>query len=192
MKKVLTVILAAVFVFQAGIFPVFAETANEIKSEEQTLPEEWVISGDDIEIQGGKYSYRLAIRSNGTLSFDNDLEISYQGIEGCYQLNYEIEENGNHIMIVTGYFENIIVNSPLIEKIPDLKKILSHISGDTYSYQLILRTEEGFTFNNNLRFFFDSDPYEYSVNFTYDRSTDKLTVIINEISDAGHLDEEIQ
>ena len=173
--------LAAVFVFQVGIFPVFAQNTNEIVNEEQTYPEEWIISGDDIEIKDGKYSYKLVIRANRTLTFDNDLEISYQGINGMYQLNYEIEENGNHIMIVTGNFDNIIVGSPLFKNLSDKskKRILSRISEDSYSYQLILKTREGFSFKNNLRFFFDSDPHGYSLNYTYDLLTDEQILKIS-------------
>ena len=159
----------------------FSEVLSGYISEQPSCPGEWIISGNNIEIQGGKYSYRLAIRSNGTLSFDNDLEISYQGIDGRYQLNYEIEENGNHIMIVTGHFENIIVNSPLLEKLPDKNKhqVHSHIHEDEYSYQLILRTREGLTFKNKLRYFFNSDPHGFSINYAYDLLTDKQTLKIN-------------
>ena len=201
MKKILTVFIAAVFIFQVGIFPVFAGNAGEGKkitaigytapsssteneTKDQVLLEEMIISDYDVEIQGGKYSYKLVIRADGTLSFDNDLEITYQGINGWYQLNYEIEETGTHIMIVTGYFENILAASPLLEKLSDENRnwVLSHVSGDSYSYQLNLRTGEGFTFTNTLRFLVDSEPYGYSLDCLYDLLTDNLSVTINKIT----------
>ena len=181
MKKILTVLLAAVFIIQIGLFPAFAKNTNESVNEERTCPEEWIISGDDIEIQGGKYSYKLVIRSNKTLSFENDLEISYQGIEGRYQLNYEIEENGDHIMIVTGDFDHIIAASSLLENLSDQEKnqVLSHISGDSYSYQLILKTNEGFTYKNFLRYYYDSVPQGYFLFYTFDLLTDEQTLKIS-------------
>lgn len=139
------------------------------------------ISGKNIKVTDGKYSYQLTLRSDKTLTFDNHLEIYYQGINGKYQLNYEIDETDNHIMTVTGTFENIIIASPLLEKISDKNKnyILSHISEDTYSYQLILRTAEGFSFTNSLGFLFDSKPFGYSIHYTYDLLTDKQNLIID-------------
>ena len=58
----------------------------KIVSAEWKCPDEFVISGDNIEIRDGKYSYKLTLRANGTLTFDNDLAICYQGINGRYQL----------------------------------------------------------------------------------------------------------
>lgn len=154
--------------------------AVEIISEEWKCPD-IVISGNKIKVQNGTYSYKLTLRANGTLTFDNDLEVFYQGISGRYQLSYEIDETDNHIMTVTGTFENIIIASPLLEKISDKNKnyILSHISEDTYSYQLILRTAEGFSFTNSLGFLFDSKPFGYSIHYTYDLLTDKQNLIID-------------
>ena len=154
---------------------------------------DWIISGDDIDVQGGKYSYKLILRANGTLSFNHDLEVSYQGITGSYQLNYDKNENGNDMMIMMGKAENIIVASPALEKLSDKSKnwIHSHISGDTYSYQLILRAKEGISFNNKLRFFFNSDPHGYSMNYAYDILTDKQTLKINGITDEDRLNQVI-
>ncbi len=158
--------------------------AVEIISEEWKCPDDIVISGNNIKVKNGTYSYKLTLRANGTLTFDNDLEVFYQGINGRYQLNYEIDETDNHIMIVTGNFENIIIASPLLEKLSDKskKRIHSHISDDTYSYQLVLRTSEGFSFTNTLRFLFDSKPLGYSVHYTYNLLTKKQSLIINGIS----------
>ena len=157
--------------------------AVEIISEEWKCPD-IVISGNNIKVQNGTYSYKLTLRANGTLTFDNDLEVFYQGINGRYQLNYEIDETDNHIMIVTGNFENIIIASPLLEKLSDKIKryIHFHISDDTYSYQLVLRTSEGFSFTNTLRFLFDSKPLGYSIYYTYNQLTKKQSLIINGIS----------
>lgn len=221
-KRLLTVFIAVVLVFQAGSLTVFAgasekddrvitisnissslsecdsdESSTEIRTlglpsgaveiigEEWSCPDEIVISGSNIKVHGGRYSYKLTLRANGTLTFDNDLEIFYQGINGRYQLNYEIDETDAHIMIVTGTFENIIIASPLLEKFSDKSKnyILSHISDDTYFYQLVLKTTEGFTFTNTLRFLFDSKPLGYSLQYTYDLLTDKQKLIISGITD---------
>ena len=161
----------------------------EILSAEWTCPDEIIIQGEDLEVQGGTYNFKLTIRSNGTLTFDNDLEVYYQMIDGKYQLNYEIDETDNHIMIVTGTFDNIIIKSPLMEKISDKSKewILSHISEDTYSYQLILKTAEGFSFTNMLKFLYDSKEYGYSLNYIYDLLTDDHTLTINGIISDGWL-----
>ena len=167
--------------------------AVEIISEEWNGPDEIVISGNNIKVQGGQYSYRLTLRANGTLTFDNDLEIFYQGINGRYQLNYEIDETDNHIMIVTGTFENIIIASPLLEKFSDKVKnrILSHISDDTYFYQLVLNTAEGFSFTNTLRFLFDAKPFGYSLFYTYDLLTDQQSLVINRITDFHETESEV-
>ena len=158
--------------------------AVEIISEEWRCPDDIVIAGNNIKVQNGTYSYKLTLRANGTLTFDNDLEVFYQGINGRYQLYYEIDETDNHIMIVTGNFENIIIASPLLEKFSDKSKtrIHSHISDDTYSYQLVLRTSEGFSFTNTLRFLFDSKPLGYSLHYTYNLLTKQQSLIINRIS----------
>lgn len=188
-KRVAAVIIAIVLVFQVGALTVFARSSEE-DERMITISEEWkcsddiVISGSNIKLQNGTYSYKLTLRANGTLTFDNDLEVFYQGINGRYQLNYEIDETDNHIMIVTGNFENIIIASPLLEKFSDKSKRLihSHISDDAYSYQLVLRTSEGFSFTNTLRFLFDSKPLGYSVHYTYNLLTKKQILIINGIS----------
>lgn len=152
----------------------------EIISEEWTTPAEYVISGKNISIRGGKYSYRLVIRSDRTLTFDNDLEIYYQGVNGRYQLHYDIDTTDNHTMIVTGTFDNIIIASPLLEKLRASERewILTHISKDSYFYQLVLKTKEGFSFINTLRFLIDAWKCGYSVRYSYDLKTDKQTLVI--------------
>lgn len=207
-KKAAIVIIAVVLVFQTGALTVFARASeknervitisninsllsgdgrNTASTEIRAsglLSDDIVISGNNIKVQNGTYSYKLTLRANGTLTFNNDLEVFYQGINGRYQLDYEIDETDNHIMIVTGNFENIIIASPLLEKFSDRSKrcIHSHISDDNYSYQLVLRTSEGFSFTNTLRFLFDSKPLGYSVNYTYNLLTKKQSLIINGIS----------
>ena len=157
----------------------------QVISEEWTGPAEYVISGSNISIKGGKYSYKLVIRSDRTLTFDNDLEIYYQGIDGRYKLHYDIDETDNHTMIVTGTFDNIIISSPLLQKLSnsDREWILSHISRDSYFYQLVLKTKEGFSFINMLRFFFDAKQCGYSAKYSYDLLTDRQTLIICGIPD---------
>ena len=156
-----------------------------IVSEEWTAPAEYVISGSNISIRGGKYSYRLVIRSDRTLTFDNDLEIYYQGVNGRYRLHYDIDKTDNHTMIVTGVFDNIIIASPLMEKISAAERewILKHISKDSYFYQLVLRTKEGFSFINSLRYYFDAKRCGYMMKYKYDLATDEQTLIITGLPD---------
>lgn len=221
-KKIVSVMLAAVVLFQAGAMTVFGENAKdekqiitisnidisqltgktaessteirtegiprsgiEIISEEWTDINEYVISGRNISIRDGKYNYRLVIRSDRTLTFDNDLEINYQGINGKYKLHYDIDETDNHTMIVTGTFDNIIISSPLMQKLSasDREWILSHISRDSYFYQLILKTKEGFSFMNTLRFLFDARQCGYSVRYGYDLLKNNQTLMISGIPD---------
>ena len=103
-------------------------------------------------MEEGLYMYRLTLRSDKTLTFDNQLKIYYQGINGNYSLHYEIDPTDNHLMVVTGLFENIIVSSPLLKKFSAAKRnwILSKISEDSYFYRLDLKTNEGFTFIKEL------------------------------------------
>ncbi len=161
----------------------------KIVSEEWTSPAEYVISGSNITIRDGKYSYRLVIRSDRTLTFDNDLEIYYQGVDGRYKLHYDIDRTDNHTMIVTGVFDNIIISSPLLDKLSDAQKnwILSHISKDSYFYQLILKTKEGFSFVNTLRYLFDAHKCGYSIKYKYDLLNDKQTIAICGIPDCDPL-----
>ncbi len=222
-KKLLSVMLAAVLVFQAGAFTVSAKSAEnkkriitisdidtsqltgesgksstkietegfyaggiEIVREKWSGSAEYIISGRNITIKDGKYSYRLVIRSDKTLTFDNDLEIYYQGVNGRYRLHYDIDKTDNHTMIVTGSFDNIIVSSPLLQKISvsDKEWILSHISGDSYFYQLVLKTKEGFSFENMLRFMFDAKQCGYSLKYRYDLKSDRQTLVISGIPDS--------
>ena len=164
--------------------------ANSLKivSEEWTGPAEFVISGTNISIRNGKYSYRLVIRSDRTLTFDNDLEIFYQGVDGKYRLHYDIDKTDNHTMIVTGVFDNIIIASPLLEKISASSRewILAHVSKDSYFYQLILKTKEGFSFINSLRFLIDAKMHGYMAKYSYDLLNDKQTLVICCIPDCGN------
>lgn len=151
--------------------------AEIVDEEEPTDPDEYVISGEDIEIGNGIYSYKLVVRKTGEMIFDNDLEIYYQGVNGCYTLHYEITETDNHIMIVTGSFDNIMVASPLLKAVSD------RISEDSYYYQLDLRTQEGFTFANKLQYLFDGDKHGYTIDYGYDKTTGKQIFDIDKLSD---------
>ncbi len=223
-RRILSVILAAVLILQAGAFMVSGESGDEdrqvivisnidtsqltgetgettteieaeglpadgikIVSEEWTAPAEYVISGRNITIKGGKYSYRLVIRSDSTLTFDNDLEIYYQGVNGRYKLHYDIDKTDNHTMIVTGVFDNIIIASPLMERISASERewILKHISNDSYFYQLVLKTKEGFSFVNSLRYYFDAKKCGYMMRYRYDLATDRQTLIITGLPDCN-------
>ncbi len=151
-----------------------------IVSEEWDTPAEYVISGKNIKIRGGTYSYRLVIRSDKTLTFDNDLEVYYQGVNGKYKLHYDIDKTDNHTMIVTGVFDNIIISSPLLEKLTAEQRnwILTHISKDSYFYKLILKTKEGFSFQNTLRYLVDARQHGYAIKYKYDLLTDSQTLVI--------------
>lgn len=216
MKKVLTVLLSAALILQAGMLSVFAGSPEEEKqvitisginvkvdkdgslsfvpviesgsippgsieiiSEELTVPAYFVIGRKDVEIEGGKYSYKLVLKANGQLTFDNDLEILYQGVSGRYKLHYEIVDQDRHIMIVTGNFDNLMAVSPLLERFRD------RISGDSYFYELFLKTNEGFTFANALRFLFDGQLYGYTIKYSYDLASDTQSIEIDRIGEAG-------
>ncbi len=212
MKRIITVLLTAVLILTAGTGTVFAEDTGkdkpiiiisnidllsgdtqlktygfpyaniEIVNERWIIPKEFVIGADDINISNGKYSYQLILRSNGTMAFNNDLEIYYQGIDGLYRLNYIIDETDNHLMEVDGLFDNIIVASPLIDKLPEKIStiILARVRDDSYDYNLDLKTQDGFTFRNKLQFIFDTQPYSYATDYAYDLSSDtqKITVYL--------------
>ena len=160
--------------------------------DEVTEEDSYVISRDNVEIAGGRYSFKLVIRADKTLTFDNDLEILYQGINGKYQLHYEIDKNDSHIMVVTGKFEHIIISSPLMKTLsPKLReKILSKVSEDSYFYRLFLVTDEGFTFNNMLSYLVDGKRHGYAIDFKYDKIAGKQTIEVNELKDEDESDEE--
>ena len=177
-----------------GVLASFESTPSQAESETGTIPSdtsvaeneetsgsaEYVLSGKNIQLENGQYSYELVINPPDKLTFDNDLENTYQGVEGKYKLHYEIAEFGNHIMTATGLFKNIITASPLMKSIRD------RVTEDTYFYQLDLRTNEGFSFINNLRYLVDGEKQGYSIYFDYDLSTNKQ---IFEIGDAMDDDE---
>lgn len=105
--------------------------------------------------------------------FNNDLDILYQEVYGKYDLHYDMVEPDNHIMVVNGTFDNLLKASPL------LRRKSNRISDDSYSYQLDLRTKEGFTFTNALGYTYDGTRYGYSINYSYDLAANKSTLIIN-------------
>ncbi len=146
-------------------------------------PTALIISGENVAVEEGLYMYRLTLRSDKTLTFDNQLKIYYQGINGNYSLHYEIDPTDNHLMVVTGLFENIIISSPLLKKFSAKKRnwILSKISEDSYFYRLDLNTKEGFSFINKLKFLFEQKLTGYSVDFMYDLPTNKQVLKVNKI-----------
>ena len=203
MKKWLSVLLTVILFLQAGMFTAAAESPEQDKlittlgnisvavlaampdagtrETSRPAPGDFVLSGKDIPVEDGKYSYLFRLRPNGTLVFDNDLERKYQGINDKYQLHYDIDEADRHNMIATGEFDHIITASPLLEKLSaeDRNRILSSVSKDSYFYELVLRTEKEFTFRNSLGFMYDSDWYGFSIDYRYDIPADKQTVNIS-------------
>ena len=151
--------------------------------QELTNPIEFIISGTDIPLDNGTYSFRLVIRSDRTLTFDNELENTYQGIDGNYRLHYDIDQDETHTMIVDGAFANIITASPLLEKLPEAvqKWVQDHIHDDSYLYQLALKTEEGFSFQNTLGLLLDEKQTGFSLKYCYDQIRKKSSLIINGI-----------
>ena len=139
---------------------------------------DFVLSGRDIIVEDGIYSYLFRLSPNGTLVFDNHLERKYQGIDGRYQLHYDIDEAGLHNMIVTGEFDHIITASSLLEKLSakTRNRILSNVSDDSYFYHLVLKTEKELTFRNILAFLYGSERHGFSFDYRYDISADKQTV----------------
>ena len=90
---------------------------TEITSRENLNAKELIIEDKGIEVEGGSFDYTLKIKPDLTLTMDIDLSIVYQEIDGLYNLHYEIDEQKNHTMIVSGTFRNIVVNSPLVEQL---------------------------------------------------------------------------
>ena len=212
MKKIITVLLTAVLILQTGTKILSAEDTGkdkpiiiisnidlisgdtqiktygfpyaniEIVNEKWIIPKEFAIAGEDISLDNGRYSYQMILRSNGTFAFNNDLEIYYQGVDGLYKLNYIIDETDNHLMTVDGLFDNIIVASPLIDKLPDKisKVILAKVKDDSYGYNLDLKTKDGFAFKNRLQFIFDEQQYAFSTDYDYQLASDtqKITVYL--------------
>ncbi|MBR3201135.1 MAG: DUF1542 domain-containing protein [Mogibacterium sp.] len=192
-----------------------ADTDNyEVVSEQWLDPDGIIISGDNIQVQGGTYRYRLVLNAKDGFVFDNSLDnVDYNGVEGNYSLHYEFPvtegQSDNQTMIVTGEFNNIISASPLIDKI-DIGKLLSLVisgdysqavdfilddgvpfsekaavdkksyaelvSGDTYNYELVLHTKEGFTFSNNLEFLYNGKKYSFTGTCEYDLAKRKVTI----------------
>lgn len=203
MKKLVSVLLAIVLILLAGMFTASAEGLDKdklmlttskmslavlaampdtvVRKNTQLTSGDFVLSGQDIPVEDGKYSYLLRVSPNGTLEFDNQLERKYQGIDDQYQLHYEIDEANRHTMIVTGDFDHIITGSPLLEMISaEIKRrILSNVSEDSYFYQLTLKTEKEFTFKNSLGFLYDSDRHGFSIDYRYDIPAGKQTVKFN-------------
>ena len=202
-KKLLSALLAIVLILQAGMFAAAAESTEKDKlivtlSKLTTdvlaaLPEagtrksaqltsgDFVLSGENIAVEDGVYSYQFRLRPNGTLVFDNDLTRTYQGVSGRYQLHYAIDEADRHTMIVNGNFEHIITASPLLEKLSAENKSLirSNVSEDSYLYKLVLKTEEKLTFKNKLSFLYGSDQHGFTVYYKYDIPKDKQTLKIS-------------
>ena len=169
---------------------------------------EVTISGDNIAVAGGKYRFELKLSSKDGFAFDNQLtDVYYQGVDvENYQMTYEFPpDGGNHTMIVRGDFGNIVkVGAEKIwamaasGKFSDVAGVIldngnntsntvyvdkdnskaSRISGDKYSYELVLKTKEGFSFNNALVFLYNEDKYGFNVDYTYSLSDNNHTLKI--------------
>ena len=200
MKKLLSILFAVILILQAGMITATAESLEKEKlmitaskmalavlaampdaktpETTQSASEDLVLSGQDIAVEDGKYSYLFRLRPNGTLVFDNQLERKYQGIDDNYRLHYDIDETDCHTMIVAGEFDHIITESPLLKILSEEKRnqILKNVSEDSYCYQLALKTGNEFTFTNSLGFLYDSDQHGYSIDYRYDIPADKNTV----------------
>ena len=207
MKKLLSTLLTIILILQAGMFTATAESQekekmlnivrkkvltalaampdNQTPKTTKSASEDLVLSGEDIAVGNGKCSYLFRLGRNGTLVFDNHLERKYQGIDGKYQLYYEIDEANHHTLIVAGDFDRVITESPLLKILPaeNRNRLLSKISEDSYSYQLALKNENELTFTNSLSFLYDSDQHGFSIDYRYDIPANKNTVKFS-VSDA--------
>ena len=167
-----------------------------------------IVGGDNVALENGTYSYKLTLSAEEGFSFSNDLKVYYQGVDGRYEMHYVFPpgEDTNHTMIVMGDFDNIITASPL--KIDVGKLLAYIISGDysqavdfildgglnfsdnvtvddvypvsddKYSYELVLKTKEGFHFSNKLDFIYDGEKYGYTIDYDYDLLEDNHTLKI--------------
>lgn len=122
-------------------------------------------------------------------------------------------EDNNHTMIVSGDFNNIIVASPLKIDVGKLLVLVisgnysgavdfilsddinvsenvsiesgktNRISNDKYSYELVLKTKEGFHFCNKLEFLYDENKYGYTMDYNYSLSDNKHTLTIKGLAE---------
>ena len=95
-----------------------SSSSSEVTSSESTSKnKQFVMAKKDNPTENGSYDYEVVIKPDLTLTLDIDLTNTYQDIDGKYNLHYEIDENKVHTMIVSGKFDNIIVNSPLVDQV---------------------------------------------------------------------------
>ena len=155
---------------EPGECKIYADSAEYAMRYNKT---ELYLSGKNIVLENGTYNYNLYANAFGKMTYDNDLEILYQGVDGKYNLHYDIVDSDHHTMIVNGLFYNIMKTSPL------LKRYSNRISDDSYSYQLDLRTNESLSFKNSLDYRFDGKHRDYSVNYNYDVATKKQSLVFS-------------
>ena len=155
---------------EPGECKIYADSAEYAMRYNKT---ELYLSGKNIVLENGTYNYNLYANAFGKMTYDNDLEILYQGVDGKYNLHYDLVDSDHHTMIVNGLFYNIMKTSPL------LKRYSNRISDDSYSYQLDLRTNESLSFKNSLDYRFDGKHRDYSVNYNYDVATKKQSLVFS-------------
>ena len=110
-------LLASLFVVGCSTNDTSSSSIEPISHSYSTKLKEVVIEEQNLEGEGGNYSYSLKVKPDLTLTMDIDLTITYQEIDGKYNFHYEIDKDKNHIMVVSGKFDNVIVNSPLVEQL---------------------------------------------------------------------------
>ena len=172
---------------------------------------EVTVSGSNIAVAGGEYNYELKLSAKEGFYFANDLKgVYYQGVElEDYQLEYVIPpDSDNQTMIVKGSFNNILqldagkllamilsdnyadaidfimdTGSPFSKNIFVDSGRTTKISDDKYSYELVLKTAEGFHFSNTLAFLYDEEKYGYTIDYDYSLSDDKHTLTIKGLAE---------
>ena len=161
-------------------------TTEPISTTEPSITRrELIIESKDVETDGGTFDYSLKIRPDLTLVIDIDLENVYEEIEGQYNLHYEIDDDKNHIMVVSGKFDNVIVDSPLLEKVHP--EMVSRLVGIAESLGFFSPDEEG---NYDWIEELCEDPQNWvqtnisedSYSYTLDLKTDEGFTFVNALS----------
>ena len=84
-------------------------------------------------------------------------------------------------LVITGDYDKAL-DFLLVDSVPFSEKAViddctSSVSNDTYSYKLVLKTKEGFTFENALDFIFEGEAYGYKLEYKYDLIDGQTLVI---------------
>ena len=144
-----------------------------------------VIHDENVETEGDTFDYSLTIRPDLTLTIDIDLSNTYEDIEGKYNLHYDIDEDKNHVMVVSGKFDGIIVDSPLIDKVQP--EMIKRLVGIAETLGFLLPDQNGSyewieEICNDPQNWIQTNISEDSYSYTLDLKTDEGFTFVNALS----------